>query len=200
MNVCSCSAQNASPTAGIEPEATCCDRALRAMPPRSSFKTEGKYKMYMWTGNDPSTIQHGKAAMRELMREGMRKSTVDLSGVKMVSEGVLIPFGEATGYRTAYGWVYRNLQPLLEKVKVEKSMWQWWAQGDPVAEEVAESASSGLPPALPMLPTDEVTNPSLYPPSVPLKISRGFSTLRILVGRWGSGVVGCIFMCWGVCL
>lgn len=164
------------------------------------FKTKGKFKSYWVVSNDPRTIGQAKTVMKNLLQQGMRKSTVDLSGVKLVSEGIIFPFVEPQCFKSAYGWCYRNFLPLLEKAGVHRSLWEWRPHGDPVAEEqtMGDDQGAALPSRIPdpappsrggpvfKLQAVEVTNPGLYPPSVPLKFCRGLQSVKRSCGRWGT--------------
>ena len=63
----------------------------RAMAPGGLFKTKGKYVMFVLVSTDPKTLQQCKKAMGDLMQRGMRKTTVDLSGVQFISEASWSP-------------------------------------------------------------------------------------------------------------
>jgi hypothetical protein len=167
--------------------AATCLTSPRSMAAENFFKTKGKYHMYLLVSTDPKTLRLSKKVMGDLMQQGMRKSTVDLSGVKLISEGIMFPFTNPLCFRSAYAWCTRNFRPLLEQAGVERSRWEWRAHGDPVAEAEATnevtnpglaSGSCGLEPASPRSQAVEVTDPGLYPPSVPLKFCRGLQSVE----------------------
>ena len=157
------------------------------MPGGGLFKTKGKYLMYVLVSTDPKTLRQIKKVMADLMQRGMRKTTVDLAGVKFISEGIIFPFTKPAYYGAAYAWCTRNFQPLLEKAGVERSLWEWRAHGDATSEDEATdevtnrclaSGSIGSESPLSMFQAVAVPDPGLYPPSVPLKFCRGLQSVK----------------------
>lgn len=162
----------------------------------SNFTAKGLFLKFMWTAVDKQSLRKGQIAAKQLIRDGGGRS-IDLEGLSFEPDGIVFPFKTATAFRSAYGCMSRVFKPLLDEAGLHKDQWGFKVIGDavvtdPVAtkeegtdpkatkvevtdpratKEVTDQQEEGTDPEKP--PTKQGTDPSIWPPSVPLKLTRG---------------------------
>ena len=142
----------------------------------SDFNVKASLHMFLWTAVDQQALRKGKLAAKKLVRDGGGRN-IDLSGLSFEPDGIVFPFRKALPFRNAYASIYRQFKPLLDEAGVTKDQWGFKVVGepvDPMAAEPTSAATSVATSPVEMVSTKkEVTDPDIWPPSVPLKLARG---------------------------
>ena len=142
----------------------------------SDFNVKGSFHMFLWTAVDQQALRKGKLAAKQLIRDGGGRN-IDLSGLSFEPDGIAFPFRKALTFRNGYASIYRQFKPLLDEAGVTKDQWGFKVVGaplDPMAAEPTSAAASVATSPVEMVATKkEVTDPDIWPPSVPLKLARG---------------------------
>ena len=147
----------------------------------SDFSAKGKFLQFRWTAVDNKTLRQGQAAAKQLIRDGCTRN-IDLTGISFDPDGIVFPFKAAVAFRTAYACISRCFKPKLDEAGVHKNQWGFKVIGDSVGTNPAAKKHEGTDAeAMTKEVTDpedrteevEVTDSIMWPPSVPLKLTRG---------------------------
>jgi hypothetical protein len=158
----------------------------------SDFVVKGKFLRFRWTAVDKKTVRQGHAAAKQLIRDSVGGKNIDLQNMSFEPDGIVFPFKTAMVFRSAYACISRLFKPMLVEAGVQKSQWGFKVIGDPVVTDLEVLKHEGTEPDAKVEGTDpkvegtdpeakqhegtdpkvESTDSIIWPPSVPLKLTR----------------------------